>query len=313
MSNVSLYSKLLIVLVAAIASVIVGLKIQDDNVEPNYSVRVPKVTQPSPQVEQKAKSSSKLETKASVESSSTSDAKATVESSSTSETKASTVDVVTYKTTSAFEQYKPRYFMTTIDPTNYGDRYSTDFYGNSVNNLPLVVLHETTNSVASAINTFKTPHSRDSNQVSYHVLIALDGSIIYLLTSDKRAFGAGNSVFESPLGKETVKTNSNLPPSVNNFAYHISLETPPDGWGKSRQNYHSGYTDNQYKSLAWLLAQSNIPDDRITTHKNVDRSGQRFDPRSFDFDKFLKILHTYRQPIDKVSNRETSITEIVRG
>ncbi|WP_052055530.1 N-acetylmuramoyl-L-alanine amidase [Myxosarcina sp. GI1] len=290
------------VIVAAIASVIVGLKIQDDRLDRNYSVRVPKTTRPSPQVEQKAESSSTSETKKSVE------------SSSVSEANASSANVITtYKTTDAFKQYKPRYFMTTIHPSNYGDRYSTDVYGNSVNNLPLVVLHETTNSIASAINTFKTPHSSDNNQVSYHTLIALDGTIIYLLTSDKRAFGAGNSVFESSLGKETVKTNANLPPSVNNFAYHISLETPPDSWGKSRQNYHSGYTDNQYKSLAWLLAQSNIPDERITTHKNVDRSGHRFDPRSFDFNKFLQILHTYRQPIDKMSERETSITEILRG
>jgi len=101
------------------------------------------------------------------------------------------------------------------------------------------------------------------------------------------------------LGVETVKTNPNLLSSVNNFAYHVSLETPLDGRGTSYQKYHSGYTDSQYKSLAWLLTQSEIPDDRITTHENVDRSGQRFDPRSFDFQKFLTILHTYRQPNDE--------------
>ena len=200
----------------------------------------------------------------------------------------------TYKTTAAFEQYQPKYSVAQIHPSNYGDRYSVDVYGNPLNNPPLVVLHETTNSAVSAINTFRTNHPHDSHQVSYHALIALDGTIIYLVPSDKRAFGAGNSAFKSDRGLETVKTNPNIASSVNNFAYHISLETPPDGRGTSNQS-HSGYTDSQYKSLAWLLALSNIPDDRITTHQAVDRSGSRFDPRSFDFDKFFQILHSYRQ------------------
>jgi hypothetical protein len=198
-----------------------------------------------------------------------------------------------YKTTSTFEQYKPKYTIAAIHPTNFGDRYSHDIYGKPLNNQPLAVLHETVGSFSSTINTFRTPHKHDSHQVSYHALIALDGTIIYLVPSDKRAFGAGNSVFESPSGIESVKTKHNLPPSVNNFAYHISLETPPDGRGN--QATHSGYSDRQYHSLAWLLAMSSIPDERITTHKAVDRSGHRFDPRSFDFAKFFNILHTYRQ------------------
>lgn len=201
-----------------------------------------------------------------------------------------------YQTTADFKQYQPNYSAAAIHPSNYGDRYSVDVHGNRLDNEPIVVLHETTNSALSAINTFRTPHYNDSNQVSYHALIALDGSIIYLVPSDKRAFGAGNSVFEGSQGVETVQTNPDLPSSVNNFAYHISLETPPDGRGNSNQPYHSGYTDSQYKSLAWLLALSSIPDERITTHKAVDLSGSRFDPRSFDFDKFFQILHTYRQP-----------------
>ena len=150
-------------------------------------------------------------------------------------------------------------------------------------------------SALSAINTFKTNHPHDNNQVSYHALITLDGTIIYLVPSDKRAFGAGNSAFKSPNGTEAVKTNPNLPASVNNFAYHISLETPLDGRGKSNRNYHSGYTEKQYKSLAWLLALSNIPEERITTHKNVDLSQQKRDPRSFDLNKLLAILNSYRQ------------------
>ncbi len=212
-----------------------------------------------------------------------------------SEFEDSSAVLATYKTTAAFEQYKPKYVAATIDPSNYGDRYSVDVYGNPANNQPIVVLHETTASARSAINTFRTPNYRDSDQVSYHALIALDGTIVYLVPAEKRAFGAGNSAFKSSLGTETVKTNPDLPSSVNNFAYHISLETPLDGRGKSNHQYHSGYTDSQYKSLAWLLALSNIPDERITTHKAVDRSGNRSDPRSFNFDKFFQILHAYRQ------------------
>lgn len=203
----------------------------------------------------------------------------------------------TYQTTQAFAKYQPEYKVILAHPTNYGDRYSTDVRGNILSNQFLAVLHETVGSASSAINLFKTPHYRDSQQVSYHTLITLEGTIIYIVPPEKRAFGAGNSAFNSSLGKETVRTNPNLSSSVNNFAYHISLETPPDG--RNKRSYHSGYKEAQYKSLAWLLAGSNIPDDRITTHRNVDLSGHRFDPRSFDFGRLWSILHSYRQPILK--------------
>ena len=268
MSNASFYRQLLLFFLAATIPAIVGLNRQKNNFYPNQQNKA----QPKPQIEKE------------------------IELPSRSDAKADPAKVVTYKTTLAFAEYRPNYTMVAIHPSNYGARYSIDAYGNSLNNAPVAVLHETTDSVRSAINTFRTPHDHDSNQVSYHALISLDGTIIYLVPSEKRAFGAGNSVFESSLGIETVQTNPNLPSSVNNFAYHISLETPPDGRGKHYPNYHSGYTPSQYKSLAWLLALSNIPDERITTHKNVDRSGQKIDPRSFDFDKFLTILQAYRQP-----------------
>lgn len=192
------------------------------------------------------------------------------------------------------EQYQPKYTMLKIDSTNYGVRYSKDIYGKSLNHKPLVVLHETVGSLKSTINTFQTPHINENQQVSYHTVIALDGTIVYLVPAEKRAFGAGNSVFVNPAGEsETVKTDPLLPSSVNNFAYHISLETPPDGRGNNPT--HSGYSEHQYHSLAWLLAKSNIPEERITTHQAVDRSGHRFDPRSFDRSYFLKLLHFYRQ------------------
>lgn len=190
--------------------------------------------------------------------------------------------------------YKPRYTIAWANSTNYGERFQKDVYGNMVNNQPIIVLHETTASASSAVNTFQKANTEDEKQVSYHTLIALDGTVIYLVPPEKRAFGAANSVFEGSNGSETVKTNPALPPSVNNFAYHVSLETPLDGWDNKNPD-HSGYTEAQYQSLAWLISQSSVTDDRITTHRQVDRSRQRVDPRSFDFAKFFNILHQYRQ------------------
>lgn len=176
-------------------------------------------------------------------------------------------------------------------PTNYGDRYATDANGRPVTNDFIVVLHETVGSAQSAINLFQRNHPRDEDQVSYHTLIGRDGTVYYIVPPENRAFGAGNSVFNGPNGPETVATNPAFPSSVNNFAYHVSLESPSDG--RDNRRSHSGYTPAQYESLAWLLAQTTIPDNRITTHQAVDRSGSRMDPRSFDSQQFWGLLRQY--------------------
>ncbi|MBE9157716.1 N-acetylmuramoyl-L-alanine amidase [Nodosilinea sp. LEGE 06152] len=185
----------------------------------------------------------------------------------------------------------PRQVTALADPSNYGDRYATDIDGRILQNDFIAVLHETVGSAQSAINLFRTHHPRDQDQVSYHALIGRDGTIYYIVPPEKRAFGAGNSVFNGPNGPETVRTNAAFPPSVNNFAYHISLETPGDGMNNRRS--HSGYTQAQYASLAWLLAQTTIPDSRITTHQAIDRSGNRMDPRSFNGQGFFALLRRY--------------------
>jgi N-acetyl-anhydromuramyl-L-alanine amidase AmpD len=200
-----------------------------------------------------------------------------------------------YVTTQAFARYRPNYQVVSIDPSNYGERYTTDINGTPLNNQPIVVLHETGYSASSAINFFQVAHKDESVQASYHALIKLDGTVVYLVPPDKRAFGAAHSVFDSPDGLETVQTNPNLPASVNNFAYHVSLETPPDSYDSNSQETHSGYSEAQYHSLAWLIAQSQVPDYRITTHKQVDRSGKKVDPINFDGNKFLDLLNIYRQ------------------
>ncbi|KZR66622.1 N-acetylmuramoyl-L-alanine amidase [Prochlorococcus sp. MIT 1303] len=176
-----------------------------------------------------------------------------------------------------------------IDSSNYGKRYRWDLYGRRIDPTPsVVILHETTDSYHSALYTFKDYHRKDEDQVSYHTLITLDGRIIDVVDPINRAYGAGNSAF---LG-EWVVTNPRFNGSVNNFALHVSLETPWDG----RNGYlnHSGYSENQYDSLALVLAdwmdRFNIPPENITTHQHVDLAGERSDPRSFDWSNLQRRL-----------------------
>jgi N-acetylmuramoyl-L-alanine amidase len=169
-----------------------------------------------------------------------------------------------------------------IHPTNYGKRFRRDAYGNPLDPTPrLVVLHETVYGIGSAINTFVTPHPRDEDQVSYHVLIGTDGAVVQVLDPEFRAFGAGNSAFNG----QWVVTNPRVGGSVNNFALHVSLETPIDG--EDAGPSHSGYTPAQYDALAALLAgwmdEYPISPGQITTHRDVDLGGERADPRSFNW------------------------------
>ncbi len=187
--------------------------------------------------------------------------------------------------------YVPPQESAPADPTNFGDRVSIDAYGRPISNAPLIVLHETVGTASSAINTFRAYTPRDEDQRSYHALIRRNGTIVYIVPPEYRAFGAGNSMFNGHNGPEAVATNPLFPPSVNNFAYHISLETPDDGRGN--QARHSGYTDAQYRSLAWLVLRTSISFDRITTHRDVDRSGSRRDPRSFDPQRFARSLQEF--------------------
>ncbi|NUN64358.1 N-acetylmuramoyl-L-alanine amidase [Pseudanabaena biceps] len=187
--------------------------------------------------------------------------------------------------------YKPKEVIALAAASNYGDRYLQDITGQPAQRAPIIVLHETVAPANIVINYFQTFQSDEDDQASYHTLIAIDGTIIYFVPPDKRAFGAGDSVFADALGKESVQTNPKYPSSVNNFAYHISLETPADGMNDGTS--HSGYTESQYRSLAWLVAKTDVPIERITTHRIVDRSGSRIDPRSFNFSIFQERLIEY--------------------
>ncbi|BEV36220.1 peptidoglycan recognition protein family protein [Synechococcus sp. M16CYN] len=169
-----------------------------------------------------------------------------------------------------------------IDPTNFGERFTRDAFGRRLDATPrIIVLHETVYSVNSAVNTFLTPHLRDEDQASYHTLVSLDGRVLDLVDPLKRAYGAGFSAF---LGEWAI-TNKNLKGSVNNFALHLGLETPPSG--ANAHSTHSGYTPKQYDVLAIVLSGwmrvFDLPPTAITTHSHVDVGGERADPRSFDW------------------------------
>jgi N-acetylmuramoyl-L-alanine amidase len=176
-----------------------------------------------------------------------------------------------------------------IDPSNYGERFRRDAFGNPVDPTPrVIVLHETVYGLGSAINTFLTPHPRDEDQVSYHTLIGGNGQVVKILDPLRRAFGAGNSAFNG----QWVVTNPQVGGSVNNFALHLSLETPLDG--EDDEPGHSGYTEAQYDAMALVLADwmgsFRIPPQNITTHRHVDLAGERADPRSFDWTSLRQRL-----------------------
>ena len=176
-----------------------------------------------------------------------------------------------------------------IDPTNFGERYEKDAFGRVIDATPrVVVLHETVYSLSSALNTFMTPHLRDEDQVSYHTLVGQDGRVVDLVDPLSRAYGAGYSAF---LGEWAI-TNKRVKGSVNNFALHLSLETPLSG--ANAYGSHSGYTTQQYDALALVLSgwirSFNLPPAAITTHRHVDLGGERGDPRSFDWSKLQTRL-----------------------
>jgi N-acetyl-anhydromuramyl-L-alanine amidase AmpD len=170
------------------------------------------------------------------------------------------------------------------DPSNYAPRVHLDAKGQRVDPQPaVIVLHETVYSLESAVNSFTTPHLSDNDQASYHTLVGLNGEIVQVVDPKMRAYGAGNSAFDG----RWVFTSPNFSGSVNNFALHVSLETPPDGVNATPG--HSGYTAAQYDALSRVvadwMARFHIKPEAITTHRFIDMGGERADPRSFAWDE----------------------------
>jgi N-acetyl-anhydromuramyl-L-alanine amidase AmpD len=179
------------------------------------------------------------------------------------------------------------------DPSNYGPRLAFDWQMRPVANRPtLIVLHETVVDESTAMALFRSPHNNNSNQSSYHILIRRDGRRIRLVPDSERAYGAGDSDFAGM----AVQLKPGLPPSLNNIALHVSLVSPPDGAdGELRE--HSGYTEAQYSSLASQIARwkllYGIPPGLVLTHQEVDRSGSRRDPRSFNWGQLSEELRSH--------------------
>ena len=172
------------------------------------------------------------------------------------------------------------------NPTNYDRRLRLDANGRPVEGFPLIiVLHETVTSEQDTVNMFRTPHTDEATQASYHVLIPEDGRRVRIVGDENRAFGAGNSAF----GDYTIRLKPDSPGSINNVALHLSFVSPPDGRGEAPT--HSGYSPRQYRSAAaqvlfWQASYA-IPLNRLTTHKQVDQSQTRTDPRSFEWSRFF--------------------------
>lgn len=171
------------------------------------------------------------------------------------------------------------------DASNHGERQPRDAFGREVPHTPqLIVLHETVLSAPDTVKLFATPHPRDEDQASYHVVVDRTGQRLRIVPDAGRAFGAGMAAF----GDFTVRIRPQSVGSLNNVALHLSLETPVDGRGDA--DAHSGYSEAQYKAAAgqvllWQAAYG-IPMTRITTHAAVDRSHTRRDPRSFRWERF---------------------------
>ena len=178
---------------------------------------------------------------------------------------------------------------TPADPTNYGERRPTDAEGGPVPNEPsVIVLHETVMSLGDTLRFFQTPHPRDADQASYHLLLDRRGMAYRLVPDAKRAFGSGWSAWGDASIRHRPLTSFLAGGSINNVALHLSLESPDDGRGDD--DAHSGYSRAQYERLAehvliWQLRWG-IPMRRITTHEAVDRSHSRRDPRSFRWERF---------------------------
>ncbi|MBV0932707.1 1,6-anhydro-N-acetylmuramyl-L-alanine amidase AmpD [Marinobacterium weihaiense] len=112
----------------------------------------------------------------------------------------------------------------------------------------------------------------DGLEVSAHLLIERDGSMIQFVPFDRRAWHAGRSCFD---GRE----------ACNDFSIGIELEGADD----------IPYTDAQYQVLAavtrtLLVTYPNLTRDRITGHSNI-APGRKTDPGpAFDWARYRQSL-----------------------
>jgi N-acetyl-anhydromuramyl-L-alanine amidase AmpD len=152
----------------------------------------------------------------------------------------------------------------------------------------LVVIHET---LISAEDSIKL-HGDPEYFASYHSLVKKDGCIVYLTPGDCKAYAAAESTFTDSFGEE-----QSIEGSVDDFAYHIALETPFDGLINGL-DYHTGYTKEQYNSLAWLCASVGAFPNRIVTHGEIV-TPKTDEPRCFNYDYFYERFNFTRKIVGK--------------
>lgn len=155
----------------------------------------------------------------------------------------------------------------------------------------LVVIHETLISAEDS----KRLHADPNYYASYHALIERSGRIIYLTPADSKAYAAAESIYTNVEGEQ-----EHINGSVDDFAYHIALETPPDGYGLSK-NYHIGYTKEQYRSLGWLVAATGVIPDRVVRHGEII-TPPTSEPRCFNEDYFFECYEKARATGRKTLN-----------
>ena len=151
----------------------------------------------------------------------------------------------------------------------------------------IVVIHETYVNTETILSLHEDPQFI----ASYHAVIDPNGVIHYLVPADAKAYGAAESVFRDSFGEE-----QQINGSVDDFAYHISLVTPDDGRDRNKKA-HSGYTRQQYKSLAWLCHSTGVARNRIVTHAEIKLEEAAItEPRCFNDDYF-----SHTNPISSIN------------
>lgn len=145
----------------------------------------------------------------------------------------------------------------------------------------LVVIHE---SIVN-LETLLLYHQSPTYKASYHVVIARNGHVIHLVPANRKAYAAANSQYKNNQG-----IIEQINGSVDDFAYHIVLESPPEGLDETLCK-HSGYTQSQYKSLGWLISQTGVDIDRVVTHEEVKLTKSEVkEPRSFNKSALLNLI-----------------------
>lgn len=142
-----------------------------------------------------------------------------------------------------------------LPPKKYGGTYVEDFFMNRLN-----------------IPDHKSFQELKDMKVSSHLYIKRTGEMIQFVPFNKRAWHAGDSVF-------------NGVHNCNDFSIGIELEGSDSDI----------FTDYQYNSLAMATKEIMkeyplIIKDFITGHSNI-APGRKFDPgKKFDWEKFLQLV-----------------------